>query len=74
MKKSEVLVSMPMTSYEELEEYKNKYWELRGSLKECLKPSKTTGIDYVFDVDLTLEVLKKTLLVPNSSNIKITLE
>lgn len=35
MKKSDMTVSMPMTSYEELICFKNKYYQLLAELAEC---------------------------------------
>lgn len=36
MKQSEIIVSLPMTSYNELNNYKEKYYSLVDELKSCL--------------------------------------
>ena len=64
MKKSEITVSMPMTTFEELEQYKKKYQELQDELKSCFNTqlvdtSISNSID--FDVKKALNLAKKTL-------------
>lgn len=64
MKKSEIMVSMPMTTFEELQTYKNKLQELHDELKSCFD---TTAFDVDnqtfinFDVKKALNIAKKTL-------------
>lgn len=64
MKKSEIMVSMPMTTFEELEQYKKKYQELQDELKSCFN---TQLVDTAvsnsinFDVKKALNLAKKTL-------------
>ncbi len=64
MKKSEIMVSMPMTTFEELEQYKKKYQELQDELKSCFN---TQLVDTAvsnsinFDVKKALNIAKKTL-------------
>ena len=64
MKKSEIMVSMPMTAFEELEQYKKKYQELQDELKSCFNTqlvdtSISNSID--FDVKKVLNLAKKAL-------------
>ena len=66
MKKSEITVSMPMTTFEELEQYKKKYQELQDELKSCFNTqlvdtAVSSSID--FDVIKALNIAKKTLPV-----------
>ena len=64
MKKSEIMVSMPMTTFEELEQYKKKYQELQDELKSCFN---TQLVDTAvsnsinFNVEKALNIAKKTL-------------
>lgn len=37
MKKSEIMVSMPMTTYEELIQFKQQYFDLIDEIKTCFK-------------------------------------
>lgn len=66
MKKSEITVSMPMTTFEELEQYKKKLLELQAELKSCFD---TTAFDVGnetfinFDIKKALNIAKKTLSV-----------
>ena len=66
MKKSEITVSMPMTTFEEFEDYKKRYKELLDSLKSCFNTQRfdadgDSSID--FDVIKVLNIAKKTLPV-----------
>ena len=70
MKKSEILVSMPMTTYEELELYKNKFENLTNELKSCIDTQPYhLGVSTTlnFDVSKALEICKKTLSIKYSN-------
>ena len=70
MKKSEMLVSMPMTTYEELELYKNKFENLTNELKSCIDTQLyDLGVSTTlnFDVSKALEICKKTLSIKYSN-------
>ena len=70
MKKSEILVSMPMTTYEELELYKNKFENLTNELKSCIDTQLyDLGVSTTlnFDVSKALEICKKTLSIKYSN-------
>ena len=70
MKKSEILVSMPMTTYEELELYKNKFENLTNDLKSCIDTQLyDLGVSTTlnFDVSKALEICKKTLSIKYSN-------
>ena len=64
MKKSEIMVSMPMTTFEELEQYKIRLQELQNELNSCFD---TTAFDVGnetsinFDVKKALNIAKKSL-------------
>lgn len=66
MKKSEMTVSMPMTTFDEFMELKRKYSELQDELKSCFD---TTAFDsglesfIDFDVKKALDTAKKTLSI-----------
>lgn len=66
MKKAEITVSMPMTTFEELVRYKNKYQELQDELKSCFD---TKAFDsnlessINFNVIQAVSIAKKTLPV-----------
>lgn len=64
MKKSEITVTMPITTYEEFECYKKRYKELQDELKSCFNTklfdaNAESSID--FDVIKVLNIAKKTL-------------
>ena len=64
MKKSEIQVSMPMTTFEELNKYKEKYQQLHDELNSCFYTQRfdmglESSID--FDVIKALNIAKKTL-------------
>ena len=64
MRKSEMIVSMPMNSYDELIEYKNKYIELMKTLSGTLDTNKVDNnvqLIIEFDSDKALEICKKFL-------------
>lgn len=64
MKKSEITVSMPMTTYEEFEQYKKRYKELLDELKSCFNTQlfdTNTEASIDFDVIKALNIAKKTL-------------
>ena len=70
MKKSEIMVSMPMTTYEELELYKNKFENLTNELKSCIDTQLyDLGVSTTlnFDVSKALEICKKTLSIKYSN-------
>ena len=70
MKKSEILVSMPMTTYEELELYKNKFENITNGLKSCIDTQLyDSGVSTMlnFDVSKALEICKKTLSIKYSN-------
>ena len=70
MKKSEILVSMPMTTYEELELYKNKFENITNELKSCIDTQPyDSGVSTMldFDVSKALEICKKTLSIKYSN-------
>ena len=70
MKKSEIMVSMPMTTYEELESYKNKFENLTNELKSCIDTQLyDLGVSTTlnFDVSKALEICKKTLSIKYSN-------
>ena len=70
MKKSEILVSMPMTTYDELELYKNKFENITNELKSCIDTQPyDSGVSTMlnFDVGKALEICKKTLSIKYSN-------
>ena len=70
MKKSEILVSMPMTTYDELELYKNKFEKITNELKSCIDTQPyDSGVSTMlnFDVSKALEICKKTLSIKYSN-------
>ena len=70
MKKSEILVSMPMTTYDELELYKNKFENITNELKSCIDTQPyDSGVSTMinFDVSKALEICKKTLSIKYSN-------
>ena len=65
-----MLVSMPMTTYEELELYKNKFENLTNELKSCIDTQLyDLGVSTTlnFDVSKALEICKKTLSIKYSN-------
>lgn len=59
MKKSEIMVSMPMNSYEELLEYKKQYEDLVAEIRKCFD---TTQEIITFDTNKSFVLSKKHLL------------
>ena len=60
MKKTEMTVSMPLTSYNEYEEYKSRYEEIVSALAECFDASLTASNGVVdFDARKALEICKR---------------
>lgn len=59
MKKSEIMVSMPMNSYEELLEYKKQYEDLVAEIRKCFD---TTQEIITFDTNKSFVLSKKYLL------------
>lgn len=72
MRKSDIDVTMPMTTFEELENYKKLYVELKGKIRDCFKPSVDEGIDYLFNVNEALELMRNETNISKSLNIEIT--
>ena len=72
MRKSDIDVTMPMTTFEELENYKKLYVELKGRIRSCFKPSVDDGIDYLFNVNEALELMRNETNISKSLNIEIT--
>lgn len=72
MKKSDITVSMPMSAFEEYEQYKKKYYELKAKVCSLMeKCGKEEGFDYRIDVKKTIAVVKEVSIIPSSSNIQI---
>lgn len=71
MKESNITVTMPIRSFEELKGYKEKYYELKNMIKDCFEKDETNEMDYIFDVMRTLETMKRISGIPMSSNIII---
>lgn len=64
MRKSDITVSMPMSSFNELEEYKNKYIELISSLQKTIDTSMVDNkldLKLNFDIKKALDIIKKFL-------------
>lgn len=76
MKKSEMTVSMPMTTFDEYESYKEKYINLVNSLSQCFDASlKNIGAQtaVVFDAKKALAVCKGFMpLSIQSDDVEIT--
>lgn len=61
MKKSDITITMPLLTFEELEVYKKKYNDLCESLKSCFN---TSSVDYdciTFDVNKVMLIAKQML-------------
>lgn len=58
MKKSEIMVSMPMTTYDELLLYKTKYNDLISNIQKCFD---TTQNIITFDTNKSLSLSKEFL-------------
>ncbi len=71
MKKSEMNVSMPFTTYEELMDYKEKYINLKNDVCSLLSKTLDEGIDYNFDVKKALDLAKRVAWIPTKSNVNI---
>lgn len=67
MKKSEITVSMPMTTFEELNSYKDKYYELLNEIRNCYD---TKLFDNNVDTIISLDVKKLIKLSKSKLNIK----
>ena len=70
MKKSEIMVSMPMITSEELESHKNKFENLTNELKSCIDTQpydSRVSTMLNFDVSKALEICKKTLSIKYSN-------
>lgn len=67
MKKSEITVSMPMTTFEELNSYKDKFYELLNDIRNCYD---TKLFDNNMDTIISLDVKKLIKLSKSKLNIK----
>lgn len=67
MKKSEIMVSMPMTTFEELEQYKKKLQELQDELRSCFD---TTAYDVGNETSINFDVKKALNLAKNTLSAK----
>ena len=68
MKKSEMLVSMPMNTYEELLAYKKQYEELCNKIRDCFNYDYLVSENRIdFDVNKALKLSKEYL--PNRCKI-----
>lgn len=67
MKKSEITVSMPMTTYEEFSSYKDKFYKLLDEIRNCYD---TTLFDNSADITISLDVKKLIKLSKSKLNIK----
>lgn len=67
MKKSEITVSMPMTTFEELNCYKDKFYELLNEIRNCYD---TKLFDNNMDTIISLDVKKLIKLSKSKLNIK----
>lgn len=67
MKKSEITVSMPMTTFEELNLYKDKFYELLNDIKNCYD---TKLFDNNIDTIISLDVKKLIKLSKSKLNIR----
>lgn len=66
MKRSELTVTMSMTTFDELMDYKNRYMKLRDELDSTIK---INGQEYEFDVTKALKIVKEISHTPEDSNI-----
>lgn len=67
MKKSEITVSMPMTTFEELNSYKDKFYELLNEIRNCYD---TKLFDNNADTIISLDVKKLIKLSKSKLNMK----
>lgn len=67
MKKSEITVSMPMTTFEELNSYKDKFYELLNDIRNCYD---TKLFDNNIDTIISLDVKKLIKLSKSKLNIR----
>lgn len=67
MKKSEITVSMPMTTYEEFSLYKDKFYKLLDEIRNCYD---TTLFDKNADTIISLDVKKLIKLSKSKLSIK----
>lgn len=72
MKKSDISVTMSMTTYEELLWFKEHYIKLRSDTEKLLKKNEIDeGIDYTFNIKEAISFLKKECRIPNNANVDI---
>lgn len=72
MKKSEISVTMSMTTYEEFLWFKEHYLKLRSDTEKLLKKNEIDeGIDYTFSVKDAIEFLKKEFRINEYANIDV---
>lgn len=67
MKKSEITVSMPMTTYEEFSSYKDKFYKLLDEIRNCYD---TRLFDNNTDTMISLDVKKLIKLSKSKLNMK----
>ena len=67
MKKSEITVNMPMTTFEELNCYKDKFYELLNEIRNCYD---TKLFDNNMDTIISLDVKKLIKLSKSKLNIR----
>lgn len=67
MKKSEISINMPLTTFEELNAYKDKFYDLLNEIKSCYD---TTLFDNNADTIISLDVKKLIKLSKSKLNIK----
>lgn len=67
MKKSEITVSMPMTTYEEFSSYKDKFYKLLDEIRSCYD---TRLFDNNADTMISLDVKKLIKLSKSKLNMK----
>lgn len=72
MKKSDISVTMSMTTYEELLWFKENYIRLRNNTRDLLKKNDVDeGVDYTFNVKEAVGFFKKEFRISENANIDI---
>lgn len=72
MKKSDISVTMSMTTYEELLWFKENYIKLRNNTRDLLKKNDVDeGVDYTFNVEEAVGFFKKEFRISEHANIDI---
>lgn len=67
MKKSEISINMPLTTFEELNSYKDKFYDLLNEIKSCYN---TTLFDNNMDNLISLDVQKLIKVSKSKLNMK----